>query len=203
MRFSGRKWTSDGPRWGRCHPAPDLHHPAGRDEHQSSDEHALPGLGPSGRLQRRGPGAIPARTGEPAGRTSLVTPAPGHGKRGGCRGHAGGCDRDTRNSVGASRCLEAMTTQASLQWPLAQLRESNDAAALFSRGLDALRTIRHDYTDAVAVVSSPSTARRVTESDSGAGSASGSPSARCNAAAAVLEVLGAAGQIAWSRAGST
>jgi hypothetical protein len=46
-----------------------------------------------------------------------------------------------------------MTTQASLQWPLALIRESNDAAALFSRGLDALRTMRHDYTDAVAVMS--------------------------------------------------
>ncbi|GAB3832548.1 hypothetical protein ACFPIJ_36350 [Dactylosporangium cerinum] len=45
-----------------------------------------------------------------------------------------------------------MTTPVSL-WPLALIRESNDAAALFSRGLDALRAIRHDYTDAVAVMS--------------------------------------------------
>ncbi|NMO57825.1 hypothetical protein HH310_42515 [Actinoplanes sp. TBRC 11911] len=46
-----------------------------------------------------------------------------------------------------------MTTQADIQWPLALIRESNDAAALFSRGLEAMRTMRHDYTDAVAVMS--------------------------------------------------
>jgi hypothetical protein len=38
-------------------------------------------------------------------------------------------------------------------WPLALIRESNDAAALFSRGLNALRAIRHDYSDAVVVMS--------------------------------------------------
>jgi hypothetical protein len=46
-----------------------------------------------------------------------------------------------------------MATQASLQWPLALIRESNDAAALFSHGLDALHAMRHDVTDAVAVMS--------------------------------------------------
>jgi hypothetical protein len=56
------------------------------------------------------------------------------------------------NLVDIARSLNFMTTQADLQWPLALIRESNDAAALFSRGLDAVRTMRHDYTDAVAVM---------------------------------------------------
>jgi hypothetical protein len=46
-----------------------------------------------------------------------------------------------------------MTTQADLQWPLALIRECNTAATLFSRGLDTVRTMRHDYTDAVVAMS--------------------------------------------------
>jgi hypothetical protein len=46
-----------------------------------------------------------------------------------------------------------MTTQADLQWPLALIRECNAAATLFSCGLDTVRTMRHDYTDAVVAMS--------------------------------------------------
>ena len=46
-----------------------------------------------------------------------------------------------------------MTSQTDLAWGLALIRECNDAASLFSRGLSATRAIRTDYIDAVVVMS--------------------------------------------------
>jgi hypothetical protein len=46
-----------------------------------------------------------------------------------------------------------MTTQNGMEWGLAMIRECNDAARLFSRGLYATRAIRFDYDDAVVVMS--------------------------------------------------
>ncbi|MEV6851936.1 hypothetical protein [Actinoplanes sp. NPDC051411] len=46
-----------------------------------------------------------------------------------------------------------MTTQQNIARAAAMIRECNDAASLFSRGLEAARAIRSDYADAVVVMS--------------------------------------------------
>jgi hypothetical protein len=46
-----------------------------------------------------------------------------------------------------------MTTQQNIARAAAMIRECNDAASLFSGGLEAARTIRTDYADAVVVMS--------------------------------------------------